>query len=183
MALEVVKWGIRVNAVAPGPVDTGMLTRFTHTAKKGGTGEAGAHGSTRHLGGTSGRDRLHRVRCSFIQSPAIASMWTAVTASIDRAFRTRWSAHRRCWKRFWCPITACGNLRSVGLQLIRNLHFLRWAMTERGSGAVAINQALEFSEQSIKGVGQGMTHDRQHHAAGPLACPAKKISGHECKKE
>ena len=23
--------GIRVNAVAPGPVDTGMLTRFTHT--------------------------------------------------------------------------------------------------------------------------------------------------------
>jgi hypothetical protein len=75
------------------------------------------------------------------------------------------------------------NLRSVGLQLVRNLHFLSWAMTERGSGAVAINQALEFSEQSIKGVGQGMTHDRQHHAAGPLACPAKKVSGHECKKE
>src|SRR5271169_6222474 len=33
VALEVAKSGIRVSAVAPGPTDTGMLTRFTGTAE------------------------------------------------------------------------------------------------------------------------------------------------------
>jgi NAD(P)-dependent dehydrogenase (short-subunit alcohol dehydrogenase family) len=34
VALEVAKLGIRVNAVAPGPTDTGMLARFTGTPEK-----------------------------------------------------------------------------------------------------------------------------------------------------
>jgi NAD(P)-dependent dehydrogenase (short-subunit alcohol dehydrogenase family) len=33
VALEIAKSGIRVNAAAPGPTDTGMLTRFTGTAE------------------------------------------------------------------------------------------------------------------------------------------------------
>jgi NAD(P)-dependent dehydrogenase (short-subunit alcohol dehydrogenase family) len=33
VALEIAKSGIRVNGVAPGPTDTGMLTRFTATAE------------------------------------------------------------------------------------------------------------------------------------------------------
>jgi NAD(P)-dependent dehydrogenase (short-subunit alcohol dehydrogenase family) len=33
VVLEVAKSGIRVNAVTPGPTDTGMLTRFTETAE------------------------------------------------------------------------------------------------------------------------------------------------------
>jgi NAD(P)-dependent dehydrogenase (short-subunit alcohol dehydrogenase family) len=33
-ALEAAEFGVRVNVVAPGPVDTGMLTRFTGTAER-----------------------------------------------------------------------------------------------------------------------------------------------------
>jgi NAD(P)-dependent dehydrogenase (short-subunit alcohol dehydrogenase family) len=40
-ALEVAESGVRVNAVAPGPIETGMLNRFTGTAEKKDTLVAG----------------------------------------------------------------------------------------------------------------------------------------------
>jgi NAD(P)-dependent dehydrogenase (short-subunit alcohol dehydrogenase family) len=33
-ALEAASSGVRVNAVAPGPIETGLLTRFTKTAER-----------------------------------------------------------------------------------------------------------------------------------------------------
>jgi NAD(P)-dependent dehydrogenase (short-subunit alcohol dehydrogenase family) len=33
-ALEAARFGVRVNAVAPGPTETAMLTRFTGTAER-----------------------------------------------------------------------------------------------------------------------------------------------------
>jgi NAD(P)-dependent dehydrogenase (short-subunit alcohol dehydrogenase family) len=67
VALEVAKSGIRVNAVAPGPTDTGMLTRFTGTPEnKAALVAEVPMGRPRPLGGACQRDRLHRVRRSFI---------------------------------------------------------------------------------------------------------------------
>ena len=68
VALEVAKSGIRVNAVAPGPTDTGMLTRFTGTPEnKAALVTTVPMGRLGRTGGTCQRDRLHRVgRVSFI---------------------------------------------------------------------------------------------------------------------
>ena len=33
-ALEAASSGVRINAVAPGPIETGMLNRFTGTAER-----------------------------------------------------------------------------------------------------------------------------------------------------
>ena len=83
MALEIAKSGIRVNGVAPGPTDTGMLTRFTATPENKAALAAevpmGASASRRSLptrSSSSRRTKLH-------SSPAISSTSTAVTPSTE----------------------------------------------------------------------------------------------------
>ena len=57
VALETAKSGIRVNGVAPGPTDTGMLDPFyRHVGEQGGPGGECSDGSARPHGG--GRRRI-----------------------------------------------------------------------------------------------------------------------------
>ena len=58
-ALEAARFGVRVNAVAPGPTETGMLTRFTGTDEEGGLARGRAAGARR-----AGRTRLPAPSCS-----------------------------------------------------------------------------------------------------------------------
>ena len=65
-ALEAARFGVRVNAVAPGPTETAMLTRFTGTAERKAalaTGVPGARGRAGRLP----RHRVPRVRQGFIR--------------------------------------------------------------------------------------------------------------------
>jgi len=66
VALELAKSGIRVNAVAPGPTDTGMLTRFTKTPENKAALVTGVPMGRLGLTTSLPTRRLHRVGRSFI---------------------------------------------------------------------------------------------------------------------
>jgi len=83
VALEIAKSGIRVNGVAPGPTDTGMLTRFTHTPEN----KAALVTQVRWLASASRRSLPTRSfssrRTKPRSSPAISSTSTGVTRPTD----------------------------------------------------------------------------------------------------
>ena len=87
VALEIAKSGIRVNGVAPGPTDTGMLTRFTGTAENKAALVAdvpmGRLGLRRSLPTRLSSSRRTKLR----SSPAISSTSTAVTPRTDSEAR------------------------------------------------------------------------------------------------
>src|SRR5437870_1658002 len=57
-ALEVAGTGVRVNVVAPGTADTGMLTRFTNTDENKAALVSSAIQTSRNPGGDRACDRL-----------------------------------------------------------------------------------------------------------------------------
>ena len=67
-ALEAARFGVRVNAVAPGPTETGMLNRFTGTAEQEGVAGGGsATGARGRAGRDCSRDRVPCFRQRFIR--------------------------------------------------------------------------------------------------------------------
>ena len=75
VALETLNSGIRVNTVAPGPIDTGMLTRFTDTPENKAAVVRLFRWVASAFGGGSEHDRFHRVRQSST-APAMSSTST-----------------------------------------------------------------------------------------------------------
>ena len=70
--------GVRVNAVAPGPTETGMLTRFTGTrGEQGGSGDERSAGSPRRSGGDRPRRSSSSRPTKLHSSPAMSSTSTA----------------------------------------------------------------------------------------------------------
>jgi NAD(P)-dependent dehydrogenase (short-subunit alcohol dehydrogenase family) len=65
-ALEAAGLGVRVNAVAPGPTDTGMLNRFTGTAERKAALQSGVP-----LGRSASRRKSQRRSSSLPQTPRL----------------------------------------------------------------------------------------------------------------
>ena len=90
-ALEAARFGVRVNAVAPGPTETAMLTRFTGTAgEEGGAGGGRAAGTRRRPGRDCSRHRVPCVRQGVIRDwPGPHRRWRQ-----DRGL----NAHKSGWR-------------------------------------------------------------------------------------
>jgi NAD(P)-dependent dehydrogenase (short-subunit alcohol dehydrogenase family) len=85
VALEIAKSGIGVNAVAPGPTDTGMLTRFTGTPENKAALAAGVPMGRLGLSEELANAIVFMASDEASSSPAISSTSTAVTPPTDPA--------------------------------------------------------------------------------------------------
>ncbi len=95
VALEIAKSGIRVNAVAPGPTDTGMFDSLHgHAGEQGGSGDERSDWSPRPLRGACQRDRLHRVGRSFVHHRPCPQRRRRQKPLTESNFRSRI---------IWCP--------------------------------------------------------------------------------
>ena len=95
VALEIANSGIRVNVVAPGPTDTGMLTRFTGTPEN----KAELVATFRWNAWATRRSSPTRSSSSHQTkphtSPATSSTSTAVSPPADASPWHRWTSARR----------------------------------------------------------------------------------------
>ena len=90
VALELAKSGIRVNAVAPGPTDTGMLTRFTGTPEN--KAALVTQGSARSA--CSSPRRSPTASCSSARTKAGLSRATSSTSTVATALTDHVRARR-----------------------------------------------------------------------------------------
>jgi NAD(P)-dependent dehydrogenase (short-subunit alcohol dehydrogenase family) len=91
VALEIATSGIRVNGVAPGPTDTGMLTRFTGTPENKAALVTGVPMGRLGLSEELAKAIVFMRRTKPHSSPATSSTSTAVTPLTDRVGARRFA--------------------------------------------------------------------------------------------